>query len=205
MTDTLIKGSGNSRSLKTVPNALTLYPTYQDMMAAMAAGSFPIDLGPLNPIGLDTKGTDLNKASLLKDTTAALFGLGVNAVPDDALKQIANLGGIIETGTFSDSLSYPLTLVASGTIRLALIWFGGKWPSGTSAKEAVYLGFSRFDLAVIQKNASDGYSATCNVYLNDYKGWGSGAAFVRLSGNSCLVSASNVGGQGGEYLFVVSK
>lgn len=29
------------------------------------------------------EGTPLNKASLLKDATAALFGLGVNAVPDD--------------------------------------------------------------------------------------------------------------------------
>lgn len=30
------------------------------------------------------EGTPLNKASLLKDTTAALFGLGTDAVPDDA-------------------------------------------------------------------------------------------------------------------------
>lgn len=31
------------------------------------------------------QGTPLNKASLLKDATAALFGLGTDAVPDDAL------------------------------------------------------------------------------------------------------------------------
>lgn len=31
------------------------------------------------------EGTPLNKASLLKDATAALFGLGTDAVPDDAL------------------------------------------------------------------------------------------------------------------------
>lgn len=31
------------------------------------------------------EGTPLNKASLLKDTTAALYGLGADAVPDDAL------------------------------------------------------------------------------------------------------------------------
>ena len=31
------------------------------------------------------EGTPLNKANLLKDTTAALFGLGTDAVPDDAL------------------------------------------------------------------------------------------------------------------------
>lgn len=37
------------------------------------------------------EGTPLNKASLLKDATAALFGLGTNAVPDDALNAIKTL------------------------------------------------------------------------------------------------------------------
>ncbi len=44
------------------------------------------------------EGTPLNKASLLKDTTAALFGLGTDAVPDDVLLQISafknNLGNM---------------------------------------------------------------------------------------------------------------
>lgn len=35
------------------------------------------------------EGTLLNKASLLKDTTAALFGLGTDAVPDDALNLLS--------------------------------------------------------------------------------------------------------------------
>lgn len=34
------------------------------------------------------QGTPLNKASLLKDATAALFGLGTDAVPDDALNEL---------------------------------------------------------------------------------------------------------------------
>lgn len=37
------------------------------------------------------EGTPLNKASLLKDATAALFGLGTDAVPDDALSAIKTL------------------------------------------------------------------------------------------------------------------
>lgn len=37
------------------------------------------------------EGTPLNKASLLKDTTAALFGLGADALPDDALATIKTL------------------------------------------------------------------------------------------------------------------
>ena len=34
------------------------------------------------------EGTPINKASLLKDTTAALFGLGASAVPDDVLAEL---------------------------------------------------------------------------------------------------------------------
>ena len=37
------------------------------------------------------EGTPLNKASLLKDATAALYGLGTDAVPDDALSAINTL------------------------------------------------------------------------------------------------------------------
>lgn len=37
------------------------------------------------------EGTPLNKASLLKDTTAALFALGADALPDDALAKIGSL------------------------------------------------------------------------------------------------------------------
>lgn len=35
------------------------------------------------------EGTPLNKASLLKDSTAALFGLGTDAVPDDAFSRLS--------------------------------------------------------------------------------------------------------------------
>lgn len=42
------------------------------------------------------EGTPLNKASLLKDATAALFGLGSNAVPDDVLSVIRGPGAITE-------------------------------------------------------------------------------------------------------------
>ena len=91
MTDTVIKGGGNSRSLKTVPNALTMYPTHEAMIAAMVDGSFPIDLGPLNDAGLRQHGTDLNKANLLSDETAALYGKDASAVPDDVLAAIIPL------------------------------------------------------------------------------------------------------------------
>lgn len=57
------------------------------------------------------EGTPLNKATLLKDATAALFGLGTDAVPDDVLPVIktlidnantnANTKAKIETGSYT--------------------------------------------------------------------------------------------------------
>lgn len=74
------------------------------------------------------EGTPLNKATLLKDSTAALFGLDENAVPDDALvtlyglyhtvasfKQLwenANIGSSFEPQTLNiNSTGYQLLLL----------------------------------------------------------------------------------------------
>ena len=62
------------------------------------------------------EGTPLNKATLLKDTTAALFGLGTDAVPDDVLALIktlidnandnANAKAKFEIGTYTGTGGY---------------------------------------------------------------------------------------------------
>lgn len=92
MTDTIIKGTGNSRTLKTVPNALTLYPNFEAMIAAMVDGSFPIDLGPLQTGGINVKGTDLNKAALLSDSTeSTIWGNTGNRTVDAALEKLRSL------------------------------------------------------------------------------------------------------------------
>ena len=89
MTDGVIKGSGNSRYLKTVSNAKTLYPTYDDFLAALIAGTLPIDLNGINPAGWKQQGTPLDKGSLLKDQTAAILDLDETAVPDDVLSLLS--------------------------------------------------------------------------------------------------------------------
>ena len=58
MVDTIIKGTGNSRTLKTIPNAAALYPDFDAFLAAMVAGTLPIDIGPLNPTGVQVQGTE---------------------------------------------------------------------------------------------------------------------------------------------------
>lgn len=130
MQDTNIKGSGNSRTLASVPNFLTLYPTYEDFAQALIKRELPIDLGPLNPAGLNVRGTDLNKETLLKDATAALYGLGADAIPDDILKAIrpkldtALKKGNFEHGTFlypSNSGTSTRTLTFSFVPRIVLM------------------------------------------------------------------------------------
>ena len=91
MQDGIIAGTGNSRYPKTVAEALTLYPTYQDFIASLIAGTFPIDLNGINSTGWTQEGTPLNKANLLTDATASLIGLSSDATPNDAFQTLRNL------------------------------------------------------------------------------------------------------------------
>lgn len=91
-----MKGSGNSRYLKTVGEALSLYPTYEDFLQAMISGTFPVDFNGINKDGWTQLGTPLNKANLLSDTVISTLGLstGVNSTPNDAFNVLANIGNV---------------------------------------------------------------------------------------------------------------
>ena len=97
MTDGIMKGNGASRYLKTIASGLSQYPTYEDFMAALVEGTFPVDLFGRNPGGWTQEGTLLNKASLLSDETARKFGLGVHATVNDVLALTGP--GLIPAGT----------------------------------------------------------------------------------------------------------
>lgn len=88
MKDTIIKGTGNSRYLRSVADFFTRWPTYQAFGQALVDGTFLVDVLGLNAAGVQQQGDPLNRATLLKDNTAALFGLPNTAVPDDVLKAI---------------------------------------------------------------------------------------------------------------------
>ncbi len=92
MRDTIIKGAGNSRLLKSVPNALTIYPTHEALMQAVSTSGWPVDLLGLQAAGVEQMGTDLNKANLLSDAAeTAIWGNAANRTPDAALKQLRSL------------------------------------------------------------------------------------------------------------------
>lgn len=80
MKDFIAAGTGNSRYLK---SALPDGTTWEQALEMLKSGTFPIDLNGINPAGVTQIGTPLNKATLLSDESAALFGLDENAVVDD--------------------------------------------------------------------------------------------------------------------------
>lgn len=89
MQDFVPLGTGNSRYLKSVENFKTLYPTYDAFVAALVAGTLPIDFNGINEAGIAQKGTPINGATLLKELTAGLYDLGITAVPDDVFRALS--------------------------------------------------------------------------------------------------------------------
>ena len=78
-------GTGNSRFMKSnISPSMTL----AQLIQMLNNGTFPYDVGTINPAGISQQGTPLNKDTLLKDATAGLYGLGSDAVPDDVFNDI---------------------------------------------------------------------------------------------------------------------
>lgn len=88
MNDGIIKNNGTSRLIKSIANFKEKYQTYEDFAAAIASGTLPIDI-LFNKDGWTQQPDFLNKSTLLKDATAALFGFGKDAVPDDIFVALA--------------------------------------------------------------------------------------------------------------------
>lgn len=89
MIDSVLKGIGNSRFLKSaVPDGTS----WADALAMLQAGTFPIDFNGINTEGFQQVGTPLNKANLLKDATAAQIGLPPSTTPDGMFQALGNTG-----------------------------------------------------------------------------------------------------------------
>ena len=91
MIDSVLKGTGNSRFLKSAVPAGT---SWADALAMLQAGTFPIDFNGINTDGFQQVGTPLNKANLLKDATAAQIGLPSSTTPNDMFNALAHAGDL---------------------------------------------------------------------------------------------------------------
>lgn len=168
MQDGIISGNGNSRYLKTVSAALGLYPTYEDFMAALIAGTFPIDLNGINTAGWTQQGTALNKANLFSDTTASALGLTASNTPNDALVKLKNLIDSANTnansrakitiGSYSGTNKSPFTLSFPISPKFVYIFqtnsYTGLAPiTGIFGANAVLGTLLMYDLMVSKLNA----------------------------------------------------
>lgn len=96
MRDTVLLENGKSRFLRSVSNFLSLYPTYESMVAALVAGTLPVDFAGVNSAGCAQIGTSLNKANLLSDATAQALGLSSqDPTINEALAALAEKQGAI--------------------------------------------------------------------------------------------------------------
>lgn len=109
MQDAISLKTGNSRYLKSVSGFMSLYPTYEDFVAALVAGTLPIDLNGINPDGWAQLGMELDKAHLLTDSTAAMLNLGSEASVNDALATLAQKADATE-----QLITYGTTDLAAG-------------------------------------------------------------------------------------------
>lgn len=91
MTDTVIKGTGNSRSIKLPPNAKTQWPTWDAFLSDAISTGIPIDLLGLISAGVQTMGTPYNKANVLPNATCTNLGISTSAVPKDAFNALRTL------------------------------------------------------------------------------------------------------------------
>ena len=124
MKDLTIKGTGNSRYLKSVGSFLTLYPTYEAFAQALVDGTLPIDLNGINADGIQQAGTPLTKANLLDDATAEKLGLSGDPTVSQALASILQkpvqatltvAGWTATTGGYEQSVSVAGLLATDDT------------------------------------------------------------------------------------------
>lgn len=119
MIDSVLKGTGNSRFLKSAVPAET---SWADALAMLQAGTFPIDFNGINTEGFQQVGTPLNKANLLKDATAAQIGLPPSTTPDGMFQALGNTGELHvwrKTVTTAQEIPAGYTLGASAAKTLA--------------------------------------------------------------------------------------
>ncbi len=122
MNDTVLKGSGNSRTIKSVPNLAALAPTYEKLLEYLTGEGLPIDIGPLNLAGVDTMGTILDTAAVLKDSTAALYGKGTDATPDDIFAAIRSLIAAVQSSADNKSSAEFGTYAGDGNYKKHLFF-----------------------------------------------------------------------------------
>lgn len=97
------------------------------------------------------EGTPLNKANLLTDATAALFGLGANAVPNDVFSTVRAL------------IARNATDIANG-VKIETGSYTGTGTFGSSNPCSLTFGFNPKVVFIYRENYAWGYSTATAMY-----------------------------------------
>ena len=177
MKDMIPKGTGNSRFLRSVSNFKAIYPTYDDFVNALVAGTLPVDFNGINEAGVQQVGTALNKANLLTDEVAQKMGLAMaDPRPIDMFGVLADAGNIhvwafvdssgnkdfrvsVNRNAYQEGTSGGTTITYLGKLgdkaRIEVGSYVGTGTYGASNKNTLSFGFE--PKLVILENAT-GYS-----------------------------------------------
>jgi hypothetical protein len=220
MKDGIIKGTGNSRYLK---SALTGINTWEDFRAALLAGTLPIDLNGINEDGWQQIGTALNKAFFLNDNIALKFISTVSGSEtiNDILSIIGNrfkywFSRRVFSTTVAGAYSYT---VPEGITRLYAIVIGGGGSGcifhyGDGGSEYGHSGYAgRVKKGFFNVNAGNVINGVIGTGGQAYTVSGrTYTAYVGTAGSttSLLCSARGVsmiaaGGEGGDYNSIPSS
>lgn len=117
MDDGIIKGTGNSRYLK---SAISPDASWEEAREQLIAGTFLVDFNGINPAGWERLGTPNDKAHMLTDETAEYLGLDPadNPTVDDAFRTSVRAQATLRLQTIPNAAvaltlgSYKLTAAA---------------------------------------------------------------------------------------------
>lgn len=185
MRDIVPNGTGNSRSLKSSIPAGT---TWEQALAMLRDGTFPVDLKGLNPEGiLNNNPSAYSKANVLPDEVCDALGIDrVASEPKDALKQLGIWAKPV-VGTYTGN--------------------------GVTAARTINLGFQPSFLIVFRSNAGGeptytrAYTSECFLTvlpaLNSRAAAGSGSySYIDVTENGFTVTGS---GPSGTYVDYYNK
>ena len=135
MKDFVPLGTGNSRNLKSAVPAGT---TWEQALAMLRNGTFPIDIGAVNDAGVAQKGDPLNQETLLKAAVAALYGREETAVPSDIF-EILSKAALYENGVIKDVIGE--NALGVGNCKIELTSYLG---TGTESVSITFSGPAKF-------------------------------------------------------------
>ena len=163
MKNTTIKGTGNSRWLKT---SLPAGTTWEQVLTLLRSGQFPVDITGLNTEGVQAAGTALDKETLLRDAICDRLGLDKEGtVPSDVFELLIGLAGVVLTITFEaafEGKTFTVTDSAGTTVYTHVV--------GAGLVHQVTLGKLN-ETYTVSCPANDGYTYTDQVTTGPYFGF----------------------------------